>query len=582
MAQAQRFRPGVAIGWTPARFKDRAGLFYMIHAVHAAPVGSQLGARLRQRSFGAVAVGTLVGVATLVSYLLLRLANLGALPPFVDELIYASKAQALRSQTPLSLVWDGHGPSFFGAEYWVGHVIRPLVPAGRDLSVISGLATLVLLFLVGRRLWNAWVGLTASVLYALCPFAITYDRMALVESFQAALMLGTLYAALLLAAGRRIVFQVGLAAALTVLLVAALLVKLSSTVVFGWLVLALIFGGALSVVRVPRPHLHVNWTSLGLAAMAGAFGWIAYRWQYRNPAYQSTVVEGLHFHARDALLHPLETWVPRLGSFVLPTLIGYLTPPVILLYVAAAITLVVLVVQAARLRKWSDDLPGALIAAGCAAGALAAPVFYVSIHFPRYFFTALPALMLLGAWFIFRVISRLTANPTAIRWAPLVAAALSALTLPYAAALISDPANAPIPEGDRVQLVTGWPAGYGLSDMAAAIRDAERRSGGPALVAVVGESPLWSAQLGLYMTMDHSPGDDVPPSPTLRYVHDETLDVRSSLGVASDTPMLALVEGGPNAQEKWLAANLGFTQLHTYSGPGIHSYTAYGSGKFAT
>jgi 4-amino-4-deoxy-L-arabinose transferase-like glycosyltransferase len=554
----------------------------MIRTVHAVPVGSQLGARLRERNLGAVAVGTLVGVATLVSYLGLRLANIGGLPPFVDELIYASKAEALSNQPPLSLVWDGHGPSFFGAEYWVGHVIQPLVPAGRDLSVTSGLATLVLLFLVGRRLWNAWVGLTAAVLYTLSPFAITYDRMALVESFQASLMLGSLYLALLLGAERQIAFQVVLAAALTVILVAALLVKLNSTVVFGWLLLGLVVGGALSVAPSPRRHLHVNWISLSLAAMAAVFGWIAYRWQYRNPAYQSTVVEGLHFHARDALLHPLQTWVPRLGNFVLPTLIGYLTPPVLALFVVAAITLVVLVVQAARLRKWSDDLPGAVIAAGCAAGALAAPVFYVSIHFPRYFFTALPALMLLGAWFIFQVLSRVTANPAAIRWAPVAAAALSALALPYASALISDPAIAPIPDADRVQLVTGWPAGYGLSDMAAVIRTAERKSGGAALVAVVGQSPLWSAQLGLYMAMDHPPGDNVPPLPTLQYVHGDLLDVRSSLGIAPDTPLMALVEGGPDVQERWVAANPGFTLLHAYSGPGIHSFAAYGSGKFAT
>ena len=130
--------------------------------------------------------------------------------------------------------------------------------------------------------------------------------------------------------------------------------------------------------------------------------------------------------------------------------------------------------------------------------------------------------------------------------------------------------------------MTGWAGGYGLSDMAAAIRGAESKSGQPALVALVGERPLWSYQLGLYMEVDHSPDDDVPPLPTLRDVRSDDVDVKNSLGVTSDTSVVAIVEGGPDVQARWLAANTGFTMLRAYSGPGMHSFTAYASGNFAS
>jgi len=125
--------------------------------------------------------------------------------------------------------------------------------------------------------------------------------------------------------------------------------------------------------------------------------------------------------------------------------------------------------------------------------------------------------------------------------------------------------------------------------MAASIRAAESSSDQPALVALVGERPLWSYQLGLYMAIDHEPGAALPPYPTLRDVRGDVatsngleLEVRTRLGVAPDVPIVALVEGGPNAQSRWLAANQGFTVLRSYSGPGMHSFAAYGSGKFAS
>jgi 4-amino-4-deoxy-L-arabinose transferase-like glycosyltransferase len=502
------------------------------------------------------------------SYLVLRLANLGALPPFVDELIYASKAQALATQSPLSLVWDGHGPSFFGAEYWVNHVIQPLVPAGRALSVVSGVASLVLLFLVGKRLWNPWVGLAAAALYVLSPFAITYDRMALVESFQAALMLGCLYLALLLATERRLVAQGVLAAVLAAVLVATIWVKLSSTVAIGWIVLGVVLGG----------KGRLNLTAIALAAVASGVGWLAYRWQFQNPAYQSATLEGLHFHARDVVLHPFATWVPRLTDFVLPTLVGYFTLPVLALVLASGLAVIVLLVR----RRWDDDVRGAVIVAGCGAGALAAPIFYVSINYPRYFFTAMPPLMLLAAWFIGKVLARFSSASGAMRWSPAAAATVSLLALPYAAALISDPASAPIPEADRVQVVTGWAGGYGLDDMAATIRAEETRSNDTPLVALVGERPLWAYQLGLYLAVGHAPNDTVPPAPTLKEVKDVTADVRSQLGVTPDVGLVAIVEGGSDAQAKWLATNAGFTLLRTYTGPGMHSFAVYGSAKFAS
>lgn len=555
--------------------------------VQAVPIGSQVGTRVRSASFSLDLIATLTAVGIVAAYLALRLVNLNLMPPFLDELIYASKAQGLSTQSALSLIWQGHGPSYFGAEYWIGQIYQPLVPAGRALSVVSGLASVVLLFLIGKRLWNQWVGLTAAALYVLCPFALTYDRLALTESFQAALMLASLYVALVLATERRIVAQALLSGALAVLLSAAMLVKVNSAPVLVWTLLGLAFGGAV-MAGPSKQRWSVNWPSWMGAVAAIVVSLLAYRWQYQNPAYTTASLEDYHFHLRDVFVHPFQTWIPRIVNFEIPTLLGYLTVPVIVLLLLAVMALLLMLARAVRDRRWHSRLASPVIAAGAAAASLAVPVFYIDITYPRYFFTAVPPMLLLGAWFINSALTRIAHGQRFEQLTPLVAVVVSAAALPFALTLLSNPAAAPIPEGDRVQLVTGWAGGYGLSDMATSIRAAQSGPNPPTLVALVGTRPLWSYQLSLYLAVDHAGDTSTPPQPTFREVPGDPallngadLRLRDRLGVGSDAPLLVFVEGGPDAQARWLAANPGFSLIQTYSGPGMHSFAGYVSATVA-
>jgi len=86
--------------------------------------------------------------------------------------------------------------------------------------------------------------------------------------------------------------------------------------------------------------------------------------------------------------------------------------------------------------------------------------------FPRYVLPAIPPLLLLVAVAAARI----------GRGAPwIVAGILAACWAPFDAALVADPARAPLPPVERSQYIYDWPAGYGVAEAASALREAAAR-----------------------------------------------------------------------------------------------------------
>ena len=92
---------------------------------------------------------------------------------------------------------DGQQPFFI----WVCSLAYGLGGAhyllwGRIISVISGMATMLLLYKIGKKIWNKRVGLITAFLYLISPFALWYDRLAIKDTFLLFLAVLLLYCVL--------------------------------------------------------------------------------------------------------------------------------------------------------------------------------------------------------------------------------------------------------------------------------------------------------------------------------------------------------------------------------------------------
>lgn len=117
-------------------------------------------------------------------YLLFRLINLTLLPVFNDEAIYLDWGWR-ETTTPGFLfysLYDAKQPLLM----WIFAIAESLFAdplfAGRFVSVVCGLFSLTGIYFLGKHMWNKYVGLLASFLYATSPLFLFYDRQALMES----------------------------------------------------------------------------------------------------------------------------------------------------------------------------------------------------------------------------------------------------------------------------------------------------------------------------------------------------------------------------------------------------------------
>lgn len=132
-----------------------------------------------------------LGLVLLVS----RAINLTILPVFADEAIYIHWAQVIWHDAgnrfiPLS---DGKPPLFMWLMVPFLKVITDPLLAGRLLSTVAGLATLIGTYLLAKKLFSSKVALVAGVLVILQPFLLFYDRMALVDSLLTAFGVWSFY-----------------------------------------------------------------------------------------------------------------------------------------------------------------------------------------------------------------------------------------------------------------------------------------------------------------------------------------------------------------------------------------------------
>lgn len=142
-----------------------------------------------------------IGIGITALYLFTRLFHLITLPIFTDEAIYIRWSQIAANDATWRFIslTDGKQPMYV----WIAMIFLKLIKdpliAGRMVSVLAGFLSMIGMFFLGREAFkNIKIGLLASLLYVLYPFALVYDKLAVYDSLVATFMIWALYFTFLL------------------------------------------------------------------------------------------------------------------------------------------------------------------------------------------------------------------------------------------------------------------------------------------------------------------------------------------------------------------------------------------------
>lgn len=129
-----------------------------------------------------------LAVICLTAFFSFRAINLDKVPVFVDEAIYVRWSQVMRTEPSLRFLplSDGKQPLFMWATIPFFKVIGDPLIASRALSVIAGFGSFIGIGILAFILFsNPFVALFSSLIYAIIPFTVFFDRMALADSLLA-------------------------------------------------------------------------------------------------------------------------------------------------------------------------------------------------------------------------------------------------------------------------------------------------------------------------------------------------------------------------------------------------------------
>jgi len=372
-----------------------------------------------------------------------RLINLGIIPIFTDEAIYLRWSQIMAYDASLRYLplVDGKPPLFMWVVSGLFKVFKNLDPLliGRLGSVGSGFFGMLGIAFTSYVLFkNKKVTFLASFLYILVPFTFFYDRFALADSML------TMWG----------IWSLGLG----VLMVRTL--RLDLALILGW-----VFGfGLLTktpalffIVLQPLFLVFLDFRSkfwkfnlvkwVGLFVVSVVSSQIIFSVLRLFPLFQMISQKNSEFvvSKSDFLSHPFSSLFSNLSTFV-NWEVGYLTIPVFLLVLVS-------ILIGIRKRNLAVGVLS-LYSIGC----FVVMAGINKVIFPRYLLILTPALIILSAVGLEHLLSNTKLKILALL--VLIAVLIQPIYTDYK--LLTDPSNAPIPDGDLNQYLNRWPAGYGV------------------------------------------------------------------------------------------------------------------------
>ena len=411
----------------------------------------------------------------LVAFFAVRTYRLTSLPIFIDESLHLFWAQRVREEPGFERPYrDGKPLQALVTSLTVPGADDPLW-AGRFTSVIVGAAGMWAAWQIGRRLFDKETAWVAAILYLACPFTLFYDRMALSDVYLSTFAALTLLASIVVARDPRPRNGVWLGLALA----GCVWSKVPG------LMLAPLPLAATFLLPPRRPGV---WRALaiayGIAVILAAYpAWffLAHSGQVRKGAGVEEEVEVAHLLA------------DNLGDAV-RWLWSYWTWPFVVAGLAG--------LAFGVLRRRGPEV----LMAAASLFPVAVFVAFSFYWYPRYIlFATVPflvlaarALSMLARWLASGVLPGRAPSETlrpawygasideAVWLVALVAAAIVP-AVRFDAALLEDPAKAPLPRLERFQYVDGFSSGYGGVEAVAWLRG--ELAARPGTITVASETP---------------------------------------------------------------------------------------------
>ena len=179
-----------------------------------------------------------LGLGIIFVYFFTRLYNILELPIFTDEAIYVRWSQIASNDASWRFIslTDGKQPMFVWIAMVLMKVIQDPLLAGRVVSVGAGFLSVIGLFFLTSEIFKnpsttlraSKIGLLASFVYVLYPFALIYDKIALYDSLVVLFIIWAFYFEVLLV--RRL--RLDLAMILGIIMGLGMLTKTSNNFAF--------------------------------------------------------------------------------------------------------------------------------------------------------------------------------------------------------------------------------------------------------------------------------------------------------------------------------------------------------------
>ena len=385
----------------------------------------------------------LLSVVTLILifYTATRLYGITDFPLFNDEAIYVRWAQLGRydpSQRLISLV-DGKQPLFIWlTSIAMGVISHPLF-AGRLVSMIAGVGTMIGLYFLTYELFNKkFVAMGAVLLYALIPFALVYNRLALLDALLGMFIVLSVYLQVLIARTLRLdyAFILGFTTG------AAILTKTP-----GFLTLYL---APLALLLVPwKRRIAVRQLArwIGLMLVVLMISSLAYSVLRLSPHYAAIDEKNTEFIFDVARISPLQLLKNAFSNLILSIgwIAQYITPYLFFLIIPAII--------GKQHRKERLFLFAWVI---LSIGIIS---FVGRKLYPRYYFPSTLILLPLISFGFWQLYERFKKK------AVIIGALVIMLVVYNDYRILTDLPRAPIPQADLVQYANGWAAGNGMKEI---------------------------------------------------------------------------------------------------------------------
>lgn len=380
-----------------------------------------------------------------LTFFSVRLPNLTYQPIFADEAIYIRWAQVMKVEPTLRFLplQDGKTPLFMWAMMPLLSIFKDPLFAGRFLSVLSGLITLAGVYFLGKKVFGRKVGITASLLYAVTPYTVFFDRMALVDSMLAAFTIWIIYLAISLIRKQSIKFSV----ILGLLLGGATLVKTPATMNFLILPLSIIGFTFRKLKRLNLVKLVLYW---GIAIF---IGFAIYNTLRVDPNFYLLSSRNADYviSPQQIMQRPLDPLVPHLRD-TYEIFTKFLTWPV-LIFILAGIVFALTTFNRLAL----VILIWAMV-----------PIFLFAVFLKpftaRYLLLSVPPFLVLAGFGLLSAVDIVKTRKVLVTGILILSFLIPTLRFDYL--LLTNIQNAPLPKNEREGYLEEWTAGYGFSEIA--------------------------------------------------------------------------------------------------------------------